>query len=291
MKKKRHITRIYFKLKAIILIFFCGLVFTCNAPAFFYKQEYPNDIRIDNTTIVHSTQYDNLFHFYDNFSYSYNENYLIKKVNGFVHSATISIDLPIKILAQDPVSTEDSIDRILLANLKIKNLMAEYTQLQNRVRQTLDHSYDPLGGKDSSHTPVLKKMDGLETIGTEKEMIFKQINNISVVNSFFQEDGSFKKFDMETSPLWDQKRKEFSENITFDSGSDNAIKTGFTVNSKQLVSMREQVFNNHEKIEVPWVFVFFMTVFKYILNNRTEVFLYIVFLSIIGYFIRLQVRQ
>ncbi len=143
------------KFKVICLIFIFNMVTMNHAPAFFLQNNRSDNLRIEDTPIDRSTQDNNILYLYDNFFSGSSENYLSKKKGSFIFADQIKINIPMNILIQDSIYPENSIDRMMLANLRAKKLFDEYSELQKRARSVLQDNgvsgEKNDGKKNSSH--------------------------------------------------------------------------------------------------------------------------------------------
>jgi len=265
----------------IIYLFFFSLINYNIVYAFFMINDHSEEIRIEHTTIDRSAQGNNVFQLYDNFFYNDINNFLIKRVDGFISADQIEINIPLKILARDAIYPENSIDRMLLANLRIKKLISEYMELQKKARLILQNSEMP-----GMRTLNNKGKGGKSNIESEKKKINKNLLSINRLSGLTQDDISSNKavFLKKYSNL-KNKTSPLSENAATRIIDDNPD----LVNAD--TAMGKQILTGKENSELPWIFSLFLKILNYIFNNRLEIILYMIFIAVVGYFISLQVRR
>jgi len=280
------------KYKILNLLFIFSLINIFNVHAFFMRNDHPDEIRIDHTIVDRPTQGNNVFQLHDNFFFNNTNSFLVEKNNNFIHADEIKINVPLAILARNSIYPEDSIDRILLANLRIKKLISEYNELQKKAKLILQDNKMPGTGKIHNSKANSKEKEKTVSIESEREKINKKLFNISRLakltqadtlsdETIFLEDFSKLKNNL-TNPL---------QNIIVDNiGFAKVIEGNPELGETQIDTGMPVILKN-DKNALPWIFRIFLKILNYAIGNRVEIILYMIFITIIGYFIALQVKQ
>lgn len=279
------------KYKVICLLTFLGLINYTIVYAYFLTDNHSNGLRIDPRLNQHSSTNDTSFYLYDNYFYIHENSFLTRKINGFIPVDQIQINMPLKILSRTLIYPADSVDRLLLANLRIKDLVSEYSALQKKSQSIFnDNPVAGTGGRRSINSAV-KEKNRLESIEYEKEKINKKIININRLSSVSQEDGLSEKA---LSVILDgdaENRQISTLNMTADPKDSSRIAQRALDLEKKDIDMGRQILVRKENSELPWIFNLFLKILNYMLMNRLEVILYIIFAAVAGYFISLQIRR
>jgi len=90
----------------------------------------------------------------------------------------------------------------------------------------------------------------------------------------------------------DETNKQLSSlNIAADVKDSSKVAKNIVDFKKIDGDMGRQIIGRKENSELPWVFRFFLKILNYILMNRVEVILYMIFIAVIGCFIALLIRR
>jgi hypothetical protein len=269
------------KCKAIFFLLIFILICPAAANAFYHMEKHTDEIQIENSSMISPAQDNNIFQFYDNFSYPATNEYLIKKVPGFVSMSQIEITMPLKILSIHPVSMEDSIDRMLLANLKINQLIAQYTQLQEKAK-SLVKNYSKISRDQNAVSGNIEKGKQaiIQQILNWNKIKITNIEDISPLSTILEERN--------VSTTKNSNAKKKAPQSEFQPATENpTVFKEIKMNSGQ-----RQVFGTrNSSASVPWVLSVLMDIIKYVSTNRLEILFYLVFFSLIIGLIRLQVKQ
>jgi len=274
--------------RIIFLLIFFSIVLSTNALGFFYVENHSDTFRLDHTVSDFSTQNNNRFYFYDNHFAPNEEDVLFRSCQGFVHAAQIKADMPIKILSKTSVPVEYSIDRMLLANLKINSLIEEYKKLQKKVRMMLESDNPASEYKQINNQPIddTRQVEPA-TIENEKIRLLNQIINASRASHFLQVDGSSDMLTISADQIPVETDRKIVGNLIFYSNAHPAQASETNIDPDNAVyDSQKRSFSSTRKPSV-----FFIKTINYILHNRIEVLFYIIFISIVVFFIRIQVRQ
>ena len=259
--------------------------------AFFLITDHSDKISIDHTTLDRSTQDNNVFQLYDNYFFKNTNSFLIKKIDGFISVDQVKINIPLKILVRDSIYTENSIDRMLLANLRIKKLILEYTKLQKKAQLLLQDSKMAGMRKINNKITKDKETDKIGNIESEKDKINKKLFNINRLSRLVQDDTS------SNSSIFFENYAELKNKMNPSSKAPSYFTESSAINKNNLdfvhtdINTTRQIYTRKDNSQLPWVFKFFLKILNYILNNRVEIILYIIVIAVTGYFISFQVRR
>ena len=274
------------KYKLIFFIILYGLFSHCRpAHAFFAETGRRDGIRIDSyATGPDSEPRD--FYLYDNFSCTDRDHFLIKKAEGFISADRIRIDIPLKILSRNISSTENSLDRMLMANLRIKQLLAEYKKLREKARillktTRLNESLLFVPQKHEKSRPASGSLPE-EPHDAELDRQIFNITRLSPASGDVMEDHKIiSENGTEHGP---GKKNIIYRALTRTDNDPGTVKSDVAYPARPVTAGR----NNDE---LPWIFNFLLKIINYTLNNRVEILLYLIFIALAGYIISLQARR
>lgn len=277
------------KYKIIHLLFIIGLINFNVVHAFFLVNDRSGEIRIDHTIIDSSTQGNNVFQLYDNFFDINTNSFLVKKIDGFISVDQVKLNIPLKILARGSIYPENSIDRMLVANLRIKSIVSEYRAVQRKAQFMLQGlRVTGLEKKDTRSSIAMKSMNNIES---ENEKIKKKIFNINRLSSLSLDvDSSNEAIVIKDRSDLQNATEPILKSIFYNTDS---LK-GKNNNSALLQTNRNAgmpVLIRQENRELPWAFNLFLKILNYVLNNRVEFIFYMTFIAAAGFFISLQMKR
>jgi hypothetical protein len=247
--------------------------------------DQPDEIQNDPTIIDRSIQGNTIFQLYDNFFHTTTNDVLVKKKKGFIAADQVDVHMPLKILARGSIYPENSIDRLLLANLRIKNLMSEYTKLQKKARLILlDQTMIP--AKTDDRQVDNQERGGSDTIEDEKAILNKKLFNINRLSRLTQDDIIF------IENYSSLKNKIISSSRPFSYVAGATAQIDHTPDrARAPVNTVRQNFTGQDHSELPGVFSFLIAVLNYLLTNRVEIILYMIFACLVGFIISLYLRR
>jgi len=263
------------KINIICLLFIFNLVSLNHTFAFFQNNDHPDVLHTEHTPSDQSTQDNNLLYLYDNFSSSTSRSYLTKKRGDFVFADQINIKIPMNILMHDSIYPENSIDRMMLANLRVKKLLDEYAELQKKAGLILQTSVGQGEKKDKNIN-----------LDEESEAIHKTISHIGLLGRLSKET------DPEQTPI----AKPLSSNSDAVNDLEKNI-ISYTPSSDDTGNTRGSDYKGQQSIlrkeshELPWILNLLLKLLNYIVTNRLEIILNIIFITIIGFFISLKIKK
>lgn len=274
------------KYKVIFLLLVLSLINVKGVSAFFLTTDHSNKIRIDHTLIDQSTQDNNRLQIYDNFFSDNADSILVKKIEGFISADQIEINIPLKILARDSIYPKNSIDRMLLASLRVKKLISEYMGLQEKVRLLV------LGNTVARIRKTNDTEKGyINNIKSEKDNIHEQLLTINRRINLTQDDV------LTNNTLYIENRSDLKDKtiLLVEAGPDNTGASAKNENNSYLttadVNTKGPRHTVNEDSQLPWGLNFFWEIFNYLLNNRIEIILYMIFIAAIGFFISVKVKR
>ena len=210
----------------------------------------------------------------------------------FVPADTIDLDIPLTLLENIPLSSIDSLDRLMAGNLRFRLLMDEYKALQERADKLLKNLSIPY--LDAPWRPH-EKADGV-SLDDQKKRIESTLDGI-LLDSIPLSSKQSQHINL--SALHPQERsllsiysKSSMENRelplpVFNENDPNSVENiEFGKNSGKV----SPVISPSQNKNLPWIFKFFMDLFSYCISHRMEVVFYGTVFSMIGYFIVLRIR-
>ena len=273
------------KSKVICLMFILNIIFLHQVSAFFKQNDRPDNLRIEHTPIDQSTQ-GNVLYLYDNFVSDTSENYITKKKENFIFADQIKINLPMNILMQDSIYPENSIDRMMLANLRAKRLFDEYSELQKKVRSMLQGDMNPGKKKDEKKSAGFS-MDETANIDEKFEAIQKTMSNIYFLGHLSKEaDSEQNQLIFEHLSPMNRDMNEFNKN-TPDIEFLNTTKD--YEGDATAVSQKKNLNKEHHKL--PWVFSVLLKLLNFIISNKFEIMLYMLVMTIVIFLISFKIKN
>ena len=119
----------------------------------------------------------------------------------------------------------------------------------------------------------------------------KKIININRLSKLTQDDTSSEAMIFfENHASLKNKISPSSEIISFSTDSSDAGKDNSDL-EKANINMERQLFTRKGNSELPWVFNLFLKTLNYVLSNRLEIILYMIFIAMAGIFISLQIKR
>ncbi len=202
----------------------------------------------------------------------------------FVPADTIDLDIPLSLLVKTPVLSMQALDRLIVANLRLKLLIDEYNALQKRADALLKSVSIPY--LDSPWLPPEKK--GKMSLDDRKKRLDTQLDGI-----LFEGQGG------------NQPRSVLLNlpPLGFSAGRVPGEKTSLATTPHKASTSEENydlapasrgivpLPSVTRKEELPWIFAFFLNAASYCLAHRLEVIFYGTVLFVFGYLLSLQARH
>jgi len=278
-----------YKIILLLLLVFCFINFNI-VHAFFLVNDHSNEIQIEHTIIDRSPQDNNIFQLHDNYLYSNTNSFILKRTKGFIFADQIEINIPLKILARDSIYPENSIDRLLLANLRVKKLILEYMELQKKTQFILQEKTMATARETNPKMIDNRGDKEVDNIEAEKEKINKKLFNIKRLSRTTQDDVlSNEAIFVADYSLLKNRTNTSLTTISYFSDFITRIDDNPDIDNADITA--KQIFTNKKKNSLPWIFKVFLKILNYILNYRLEIILYSTAIVIVGYFIILHIRR
>ncbi len=259
---------------------------------------------------------------YDNLFYKNNNYILTRQSQGFIEIDHVKIDIPLKLLAQNAIQPEDTLDRMLIANLRINKIMAEYEMLRQTAVELLSNikSYSsgrvfnaPKGKNNRpvnrikshksgqvsnapktgqvSNAPKKKKINKPVSIEAEK----KRLNEIHIaINRMemptFSESLGDNIIVSDIHSGMTSGGENVSERFQYQNNNIDARK----VQTRQVdleLNLQREALMRERATQLPWIFKVFLKVWNYVLTHRVEIILYSMFILLAVFFISLRVGR
>ncbi len=273
------------KIKVICLVFVCNMLTMSHAPAFFQHNEKSDNLRIENTPNDQSTQDNNLLYLYDNFFSRASEDYFTKKRGDFIFADQIKIHIPMNIMIQESIYPENSIDRMMGANLRAKKLYDEYTELQKKVRSL--QKEDAIQDQKKNEKKKEGSLDAQIDIEEKNESIQKTMSHVSFLGQ------APKELEPEQNPIIFEQQSPVNSEISTPQKNviDHVSSEKFDNEKGGEVDTGQQHLLRKESRELPWVLNVLLRLLNYIVKNRLEIMLYMVFTAMIVFLISLKLKK
>ncbi len=203
----------------------------------------------------------------------------------FVPIDTIDLDIPLTLLVKTPVSSMEALDRLMVANLRLKLLIDEYNALQKRAGELLKSVSIPY--LDSPGLPPGK--GGEKSLNDRKKKLDTRLGGIlfegHALNTPRLPSVNLPPLGTRTGRVPGKGNVAVASNTPMDSSP------GVNYDSTPATSETAPLESVSTSKGLPWIFAVFMNVFSYCLTHRLETVFYGAFLSLFAYFLSLQVRH
>jgi len=211
----------------------------------------------------------------------------------FVPADTIDLDIPLTLLENTPLSSIDSLDRLMAGNLRFRLLIDEYKALQERADKLLKSLSIPY--LDAAPWQPHEKAHGV-TLNDEKKRIESKLDGVLLdsipvslkqnhhtnLSALHSQEGSLLSIHSKSS----MENREAPLPV-FNGNDPNSVENiEFGKNSGKLIP----VISSSQNKNFPWIVKFFMDLFSYCISHRMEVLFYGAVVSMIGYFIALKIK-
>jgi hypothetical protein len=209
--------------------------------------------------------------------------------SSFTSVDTIDLDIPLAFLAQAPFSSRESLDRLMVANLRLRLLIDEYKALQKRAEKLLKSVSIPY--LDNPWMPA-QKADTV-SLHDRKKKLDNKLNGMFLhgqsLASKDSDHASASALGLQTDSLLSRSRKRSTPpSIAYNTKNFNRVENSDFANAGEGVNPVRSL--SHEQ-NLPWIFTFCMDVGTYCFSHRIEALFYGVVLFLIGYFISLSARK
>lgn len=189
-------------------------------------------------------------------------------LNKVPFAASAAIDIPLSQISKESVEPSKYLDRLIAVNLRIKNLLEEYENLRKK-----SDSFNKLNNPSFTEKTSFNSLSQANIKKKEIYSLRQKIGeNLSDVITYSP------KSELASAPLFN---KDMSGGSMTGITSDNSVlankKQNDTVYTYHEVNMESGFKSNSE---LPWIFKFFIGSFKFLINNKYEILLFLLFLVI-----------
>jgi len=198
----------------------------------------------------------------------------------FVPADRIDVHIPLNFFARHAGSAVESLDRLLLANIRLRQLLAERDQLQKRADKLLTSLAIPF-----LDAPLFKdRHQGAESIAHQKKKYEQQLSSVaamiqpnagssSLVAGFQAVRHSSEKYANSTDP---------GDRVN------NSYQTPFTNTNGPRTYTAPAV--GDASSELPWLFTFFLETISYVISHKFEILFSGAMFCVLIYFLFILVK-
>ncbi len=253
--------------------------------AFFQVEECPKELRIEHTTKESATQDNIAYYFYDNSISKSLSFFLLKKNDKCIFFDQIEINIPLRMLSKNVFKAEDSMDRMLTSNLRIKQILSDYKKIQNRADSIMkNNGVITTETRDRESFEISKK--NIDFINNELRKLQNAIINLtrsSIAQLGYFDTGGIITYDSHINPGQYADDNLYPQNLQTRQQRPDAIESNYKIDSKTM--------SNPSDSHLPGIIDFFLKLIRNIMGNRVEIMLFTMFLMLIGLLVSLKVRK
>lgn len=210
----------------------------------------------------------------------------------FISVDTINIDIPLTLLESTPVSSMEALDRLMVANLRVRLLINEYKDFEKRAENLLKNVYIP-------HVDALwlpSRTAGKPSLSDGRNMLDNKVDGILLhaptLSSKEHDRVDYFSIDLQEKSLLSIIRKDSMEKSQIPLMVHDTKDLDSVENSEvALREGRKSVISFSKDNTLPWIVGFFMRAVSYCLSHKIEVFFCGAVLLSLGYFISLKARD
>ncbi len=193
-------------------------------------------------------------------------------------AAIIRIDarIPLNALSRRDISTRETLDAILYADLEMRQLMEELLRLKKRTSILLDKTSIPYLRKTASKDTDPTRNPQAESLKNEYEILKRKKASLKIAEFRDIRHGAPLPTNQKDSKTIHSIQKNISP------GEPDS----FDMDAPEIVNS-----NIHRSEELPWLFRVSMAVVRYALKNRFETLFYGAIIFMIFYFISFKIRD
>jgi len=186
--------------------------------------------------------------------------------NAVVFADRIDIDIPLNILSKEAIDPEESLDRLLAANLRIQNILDEYLAFRKRTDLLLKDLRIPyLEKQDKSNAKL-----AIAGKGVEGGKLKRDIENIIRHNTAYKRAHN-EQAEQSVAVIDQITRTGSGEKTGLQQKSGN-IGNQIIGSASYQKSPGEKMGKTYDN-ELPWIFRFVLGILKYAYNNKLEIVL------------------
>ncbi|MCK5097705.1 MAG: hypothetical protein KAR45_06350 [Desulfobacteraceae bacterium] len=208
------------------------------------------------------------------------------KSRFYIAADRVSIDIPLDVLSKNAIDPGESIDRLLAVNLRIKKILDEYSELDQRAALLLKGLHNPyLDDLNQKKRNRFTLSDQQESVSAGKKKLKKDLANV-IKNSQSYRINSTKSNHQAFIALTRFKERRRSFNSTHSTQSQGSI--------HELERFRQASEVNRKKYfggELPWILNVILKGLKYCIDHKVEMTLYTLLPVFFIFLISLKGRQ
>nr|NJM01619.1 tetratricopeptide repeat protein [Desulfobacula sp.] len=172
---------------------------------------------------------------------------------------------------------------MMLANLRAKKIFDEYTELQKKARSITQESVIAPGKKNEIKNP--NTIDEPINIDEKNETLRKTVSHINFMGNMLNNVEALQNsFISELQPLGNMLSASNTDQLDFHS-------SGNIENVEKSKNNERQGFSKRKSHELPWFLNGLLKLLNYIINNRLEIMLYMIFMVMIAFLISLSKKM
>ncbi len=196
-------------------------------------------------------------------------------MSGIVFPVRINIDIPLSLLSKEAIDPEESLDRLVAANLRLQNILDEYLALKKRNELLLKDLRIPYLEKRENRT---EPSSGIAGRDLEAEKLRTDIENM--IHHGVGYTSLRGEQDNLSDTVWQTKGTETGGEMSLQEG---AVTPGLTPDSENYQRLPGKSMGTGSGTELPWIFQMTLDIFGYMMNNKAELLVWsmVGFLSIL----------
>ena len=198
------------------------------------------------------------------------------KSQFYVVADRININIPFNVLSKDAIDPDESIDRLLAVNLRVRTILDEYAKLENRAELLLKDLSIPYLNR-----PILQKKNRfISSIQQQSVMVEKNklkddfaniVNNSSSHKVNVSENNQTSLSGFRFSRLKKKERLSRINSVNNQSPDPAPVPEFEKVQRVSKIS-----FAKRSNDKLPWIFRFVLKVFQYCIDHKVEIIIFIV---------------
>ncbi|MCK5542492.1 MAG: hypothetical protein KAI40_07340 [Desulfobacterales bacterium] len=269
----------FLQYSVIVILFLTGIVFPDISSAWFSEEE-KHEMFFLNPSISSDILFsDTYVALYDEVGQKRNLFILPEsKSRFFVIADRMSIDIPLKALSKNAIDPDESIDRQLTVNLRIKKILDEYTKLDKRAELLLkDLSIPYLNRSTSQKRNWFASSVQQQSVSASKNKLKKDL--VGAVNNSqpykVNQTGNKQKTISVLSRLKEKEKQTVSLASVDPQSADPAPELDHLQRDSR-ISLSQRSITQRSNEELPWIFKFILKVLQYCMDNKIGIIIFII---------------
>ncbi|MCP4672206.1 MAG: hypothetical protein GY857_12970 [Desulfobacula sp.] len=194
--------------------------------------------------------------------------------NTTIFADRIDIDIPLSILSKEAIDPEESLDRILAANLRIQNILDEYLAFKKRTKLLLKNLRIPyLEEKDNKVKPKSAITGEVE----KGETLKNDIKNI-IKHGAGYDRRNYEQVERSVAIILQASQTGAGRKADQQQGTGDSINQ-MAVSEKYQKAQKINHGTQYDD-ELPWIFRFIFGILKYVYSNKLTIVLWLAILCI-----------